>query len=120
MNVNWPALPRTVKTRMLDELVTVGYTYAAAEMKTIHIIGGELGGLRFLESYLHKKDLDYQLFAKGDLCVVMKTLDRVSYSCLNLKSDAAKALFILPTAAITVRIIKLGVCIAKAWARSHH
>ena len=90
INANWPPLPRRVRARMLDEYVSP----AVEEMRSIRVIGGALAAPMFLETYIHNKGLDYQLSAKGDLCVLTKTFGRISYHCLALESSAAETLMI--------------------------
>jgi hypothetical protein len=90
INANWPALPRQVKARMLDEYVSS----AVEEMRSIRVIGGSLKAAMFLDTYIHNKGLDYQLSVEGDLCVLTKTFGRISYHCLALESSAAEVLMI--------------------------
>ena len=76
------------KARILDD-----YVCPAIGLWGSRLIGGRLG-VRILETQLHKKGLDYQLAASGDLCVLSNTFARTSLHCLAVDSSAADALMI--------------------------
>ena len=67
---------------------------ALEKMRSSRVIGGSLAAPMFLDTYIHNKGLEYQLSAKGDLCVLTKTFGRISYHCLALESSAAEALML--------------------------
>ena len=75
INASWPPFSSMRgKARMLDKCVSP----AVEEMRTICLIGGPLAEPVFLETYIHKKNLDYNLSAKGSLCVLTNTFGRIS------------------------------------------
>ena len=85
INAHWPQLSRRTKARMLGEY----FILAMEQMQSVHMIGGQMGAPLFLDDYVHKHTLNYQISACEDLSVLTTT---GFYSSFPLESSMADAL----------------------------